>query len=232
MSIGPIKWHQRWLDVVFLHWSIPVAELRPLVPAHLELDTHDGVGWVSLVAFRLQGRPWWLPFYAGLGNTNEVNFRTYVRCEGSPGVYFLSMHAHSRLAVWVARLVTPFPYQHGRVAYARAGDEYRFTEGQAPDPLRFRPVGAAHEPAAGSLDEWLTERYAAFTDKRDGSIVAAPVTHPRWHLQGVELLDAGARRGPWWRLAPARPPNMLHFSPGVEAKFGPFRVAFRSAKGR
>jgi uncharacterized protein YqjF (DUF2071 family) len=171
---GPIKWYQRWLDVLFLHWSLPVAGVRPLVPAALEIDTHDGVAWVSLVLFRLQGRPWWLPFYAGLGDTNEVNFRTYVRCEDRPGVYFLSMHAHSRLAVWAARRLTPFPYLHGQVAYARVGAEFRFTEGQAPDPLRFRPAGDGHDPAAGSLDEWLTERYSAFADRLDGSIVEAP----------------------------------------------------------
>ena len=35
--------HQRWLDLLFLHWAVPVEVLRALVPASLEIDTCDGV---------------------------------------------------------------------------------------------------------------------------------------------------------------------------------------------
>jgi uncharacterized protein YqjF (DUF2071 family) len=241
-QLGPVKWVQEWLDVLFLHWSVPVAELRPHVPLPLEIDTREGLSWVSLVLFRLKTRPWWLPFYFPLANTTEVNFRTYVRCGDQPGIYFLSMHAHNRLAVWFARWLTPFPYRLGPVSYTRSGEDFLLAEGNDPAPLRIHPTGDAIETAVGSLEEWLTERYTAFAEQgphvqpvysRVGSgesiqpgnrIVEAPVRHPRWHLRTVEIVAAGSRTGPWWTLAPARPPDLLHFSTGVQAKFGPFRT--------
>src|SRR4051812_2155420 len=88
---GPWLWSQHWLDLFFAHWPVAVADLRPHVPAALEIDTCDGTAWVSLVAFRLERiRRRWLPSLGFVTNALELNLRTYVHHQGEPGIYFLS----------------------------------------------------------------------------------------------------------------------------------------------
>lgn len=42
---------QGWKFVTFLHWCYPPAQIRPLVPPGLDLDTFDGSAWIGLVPF-------------------------------------------------------------------------------------------------------------------------------------------------------------------------------------
>ena len=46
-------WKQSWCDLLFAHWVVPVAELQPLIPAELELDTYEGQAWVGVVPFTM-----------------------------------------------------------------------------------------------------------------------------------------------------------------------------------
>ena len=106
---GLVVGHQRWRDLLFLHWPIPVAILRPLIPRQLEIDTYDGVAYIGLVPFWMTGvRPNWAPAQSAFSFL-ETNVRTYVYSEGcngrDPGVYFFSLEAASAIAVAVARQV-------------------------------------------------------------------------------------------------------------------------------
>ena len=31
-----------WIDLLFMHWPVPIAALRKLIPPALEVDTFDG----------------------------------------------------------------------------------------------------------------------------------------------------------------------------------------------
>src|SRR5690606_8501773 len=58
---------QRWRDLLLLHWPAPLDALRARVPASLELDTHEGRAWVSVLAFRAEHtRPRGVPSQWGL----------------------------------------------------------------------------------------------------------------------------------------------------------------------
>ena len=92
------RWSQHWRDLLFAHWPVPAAALRRLVPDCLDIDTHDGVAWVSAVAFRLERvRFRWSPPLAFCSSFAELNLRTYVRHRGEAAIYFLSIHAGRRL---------------------------------------------------------------------------------------------------------------------------------------
>src|SRR5688572_18438599 len=78
----PIVGYQRWRDLLFLHWPIPVEVLRPLVPEPLSIDTYEGVAYVGLVPFWMIGvRPTWAPERSAF-RFLETNVRTYTHLEG------------------------------------------------------------------------------------------------------------------------------------------------------
>ena len=41
LSDKPWALHMRWLNLLFMHWTVPAERLRPLIPPGLELDTFD-----------------------------------------------------------------------------------------------------------------------------------------------------------------------------------------------
>jgi uncharacterized protein YqjF (DUF2071 family) len=97
---GRASQRQTWLELLFLHWSVPTEALRPLVPPRLQIDTYEGQAYLGLVPFTMTGvRPLWFPAVPGLSSFHEVNVRTYVHQDGcEPGVWFLSLDASNLLA--------------------------------------------------------------------------------------------------------------------------------------
>jgi hypothetical protein len=96
---------QSW-NLLFVHWVVDVAAIRPLVPATLAIDIFEGR--VSLGPIRVR-------------DFLEVNLRTYVPADGVPGVWFFSLDAESRVAVWVDARCFALPYFSARMACERAG---------------------------------------------------------------------------------------------------------------
>src|SRR5690349_15164289 len=91
---------QRWSDLLFAHWPMPVDDVRALVPPSPPLDIYDGSAWISVASFYLSHlRPRYLPAVPWVSAFPELNVRTYVSLGGKPGVYFFSLDAGSRLAV-------------------------------------------------------------------------------------------------------------------------------------
>lgn len=220
-------WSQHWRDVLFLHWRVPVQTVVSHLPPALTLDTRDGEAWVTLVLFRLRVRPTWMPFLPGVSNLIEVNLRTYVRYQGQPGIWFLSVHADNRLAMWAARQLTPLPYRHATMQYRHFPTHRRFlswsdTAGGPMTDFSFLPIGGEQELAKETLDEWLLERYRLFALGRRGMLVEAEVAHPQWLAQPVDLLRIVNHVGYDCGLNLQRAPELAHFSPGVAAYFGKF----------
>lgn len=219
---GRLEGRQSWRDLLFLHWSVPAEELRPVVPVELPLDLRDGVAWVGVVAFSVHGaRPPLVPSSLGL-DFLETNARTYVRLPGGePAVWFFSLDAESRVAVAAARLRYGLPYHAARmrrgerdgwVAYsttrrspARAGLEVDYQVGE--------PAGTA---PPGSLEEFLVERYALHVVR--GGLHTVRVRHDPYPLRRAE---ARVRREDLLAAAGVRRPEaapLVHFSDGVDVE--------------
>src|SRR6186713_2483162 len=54
LPIGSWRYYQEWNDTLFLHWNVPASELIKVIPKGLPLDTFNGEGWISLVAFTME----------------------------------------------------------------------------------------------------------------------------------------------------------------------------------
>jgi uncharacterized protein len=222
--------HQRWRDLLFVHFAYPADEVRRLVPAELELDLWDGMAWVGIVPFamgavrlRLQPRALGLSFL-------ETNLRTYVHHRGKPGVYFFSLEASSLLAVKAARWGWGLPYHHASMRMTEADGTLAYATTRRSDPrarcsARCRPGEVLGACVPGTFEFFLLERYCLFSVRR-GRVLKGHVHHVPYPAQRVELLELseGLTEAAGLR-PPGRPPEVAHFSRGVDVEvFGPVRV--------
>jgi uncharacterized protein YqjF (DUF2071 family) len=221
-------WSQRWTNLLFLHWQVPADVLLPHVPPGVTIDTYEGSAWASLVLFRLQVRPRWLPVVPGFSTLHELNLRTYVSHREKPGICFLSLHANNRWAIRMARWLTPLPYFNARICYQEAGTGFSFDcrDSTLPDcglSIGFRPHGEPRPVVDGTIDSWLLERYRLFIAGKCRRLQTAVVAHPRWTIQQATAKMSANTIGARFSLDLARPPDLIHFSTGVEAQFGAFQ---------
>jgi uncharacterized protein YqjF (DUF2071 family) len=191
--------HQRWSELGFLHWPVPASLLRPLVPARLEVDEHEGQAYVGLVPFTVgRSRAGFLPPLPGLDRFHEVNVRTYVHLEGrDPGVWFFSLDANHRLAVAVARTVFHLAYRYASITMERTQPTVRFASrrvGPGPLPARcaitYAPKGPVAPARPDTLEHFLVERYVLYATAGD-RLYQGRVHHAPYPLQqaSVEGLD-------------------------------------------
>ncbi|MCA8958309.1 MAG: DUF2071 domain-containing protein [Planctomycetes bacterium] len=212
-------WRQSWRDLLFAHWPLPAERLQPLVHASVRVQEFDGVSWVGVVPFRMAGvmrRP--LPDLPWVSAFPELNLRIYVESEGKPGVWFLSLDAANRLAVWAARRLFHLPYFHARMSVTGLPEQVRYRSFRCSRSrgiefvADYRPISGPYRAKPGSLEHWLTERYCLYTQDRRGRLVRAEVQHVPWPLQRaeaeIERNDLLVPHG----LAVDGPPALLHFS--------------------
>ncbi|HEX4954597.1 MAG TPA: DUF2071 domain-containing protein [Thermoanaerobaculia bacterium] len=216
-------WRQAWCDLLFAHWPVPAAVLRPLVPPELTVQEWDGTSWVAVVPFRMEGvmrRP--LPDLPWISAFPELNLRLYVERDGIPGVWFLSLDATNPLAVLAARRLFHLPYFRADITMETAGSDFlyrskrRRAAGGGAFRGRYRPTSEPYEATPGTLEHWLTERYCLYAADPRGRLYRAEVHHAPWPLQRAEAeieensLFAGHFPGP------TGPPALLHFARRIE----------------
>jgi uncharacterized protein YqjF (DUF2071 family) len=181
---------QTWHDLLFAHWPLPPAMLRPLVPAQLALDLFDGHCWIGVVPFRMSGvRRRGVPPLPGLSRFPELNVRTYVTHGGKPGVYFFSLDAANLPAVWAARKFYHLPYFHAQMKSADLGGTILYSSRRRQSAAefrgRYRPTTNVALLSQGSLEHWLTERYCLYTTHRN-AVYRGEIHHQPWPLQDAE----------------------------------------------
>jgi uncharacterized protein YqjF (DUF2071 family) len=187
----------RWHELLFMHWRVPVAALRPHVPRTLSIETFDGSAWLGLVPFRMSGvRPRCVPPVPGLSAFPELNVRTYVvpkRTTEKPGVWFFSLDATSKIAVRAARRLFALPYYDAYISCHVNGStntptvhysSRRTHHGAEPAELdtEYRPAGTAFHAKPGTLDYFLTERYCLYS-ARGERLYGCEIAHAPWPLQ-------------------------------------------------
>jgi uncharacterized protein YqjF (DUF2071 family) len=222
MPDRPWVMRQSWHDLLFAHWPLKPAELRPLVPPTFDLDLFGGDAWLGIVPFHMTNvAPRGMPALPWVSAFPELNVRTYVRVADRPGIYFFSLDAGSALAVRAARAVFNLPYHRAsmKVACRDALIEYksRRTRGAAEFAATYQPTGVPFTATKPSLEYFLTERYCLYHMNRRGLPYRLEIHHPAWMLQLAEgnlarntMAEANGLR------LPNRPP-ILHFAKRQDA---------------
>lgn len=234
---GPLAGYQTWTDLLFVHWRIPAALLRPLLPAGVEIDEFDGTAWVGLVPFHMSGvRPWWFPAVPGVSEFHETNVRTYVICNGEPGVWFFSLEAAQSLAVKVARWRWRLAYHRAEMQIESNGStrEYR-SRRLWPPPVPadtniaveigdWQPGGDSKgEAQLGTLEFFLVERYLLFTEIAPGRIARGQVHHRPYPLKAARLVRCEQSLLPAAGIHVEEMPVHTLFSPRVDVDIFPLR---------
>ncbi len=194
LPAGPWVMAQTWHDLLFAHWPVPIATLRPHIPTCLAIDTFEGQAWLAVVPFRMSGvRLRGTPAAPWLSAFPELNVRTYVAADGKPGVWFFSLDAGNPLAVAIARAWFHLPYFRARMSCEERSDwiEYKSerTHRYADRAVlagRYRPAGEPFSPQPGTLGHFLTERYCLYASDRRDQIIRGEIHHPPWPLQVAE----------------------------------------------
>jgi uncharacterized protein YqjF (DUF2071 family) len=217
-----------WLHVVMIHLEVGARDLQAVTP--FALDLWEGRAFVTLVAFTLRGMHPRLGgrlgelLFTPLATHRFLNVRTYVRHQGEPGIHFLAEWLDNRLAVRLGPALFGLPYRRGRLEHHQ---EWRTGElcGRVEDArtgarLVYRAEAEIGTPefapcAAGSLGEWLMERYTAF-NCAVGRRRFFRVWHEPWPQVRVDarLEDRTLLAREWPFLGGAELIG-AHYSPGV-----------------
>jgi uncharacterized protein len=215
MPSRPWVMTQTWSDLLFAHWPVDASLVRPAVPAALQLDLFDGQAWLAVVPFRMSN-------VASRGTAFarrtflEVNVRTYVTAGGKPGVFFFSLDASSRLAVWGARTFLNMPYHLASMTLDAHGADVTFCSKRRHSGERFiagyRPLGDAGAARPGTQEHFFAERYCLYHVDRGGRPYRLEIHHRPWPLQAAhaeieanELLDTTV-------VGPAKAPAHVLFA--------------------
>lgn len=221
-------WQQQWYDLLFAHWAVEAGQLREWIPEELEIDTHSGMAWIGVVPFRMRMKRRGVPGIPTVSHFAELNVRTYVKLDGKPGVWFFSLDAESRLAVWGARRFFHLPYYHAEMQVRQEGEwiDYQSTRRGASTGrfvARYRakvPVSLAIE---SSLEHWLTERYCLFARSKCGAYWCGEIHHSPWPLQQAEAeIRENTMLAPLGLAVPEGEP-VLHFARNIDVALWPLR---------
>jgi hypothetical protein len=187
-----------WDRVLMMHFAVDPAALQRETP--FDLDLWRGEAFVSLVAFTMRGmrlRRGGVAtrcLLAPIATHEFLNVRTYVRHGANTGISFLAEWVPSRLSCLLGPRLFSLPYRLGEIRYSHEHETGRLTghirdarsAGQFAYRARLAPDACWQSCVAGSVDEWLMERYAAFNcaGSRQRSF---RVWHEPWQQAAAEV---------------------------------------------
>jgi uncharacterized protein len=220
---------QTWHDLLFAHWPLPPAALRPIVPPALRLDTFDGQCWVGVVPFWMSGvRARGLPALPALSRFPELNLRTYVSYAGKPGVYFFSLDAANLPAVWAGRTFFHLPYYHASMTSVESQGAIRYCSrrqvGCATFRGSYRPTSAPLVRGRETLADFLTSRYCLYTAHQN-RVYGCQIHHLPWSLQDAEAEFEKNTVAAAAQIALPDTAPLLHFAQRLDVLIWPLRPA-------
>lgn len=234
-----VRWpvmRQEWRDVVFLHWAYPPAAVARQLPRGFSVHTCEGRAWVALTSFRLAA--------CGLGPAPplsawtfpETNLRTYVvGPNGEDGIWFLDIDAGSLPFALGARLGLGAPYHWADMSVRRTGQSVRYESRRrgpvaAGHDIEIRVGAAVPDSARRGLVDWLTGRWRSWTALA-GAAICSPVAHEPWPLRHADLVSLEEAVFSPAGLGPPDGDPLVHYAPGVNARFAPSRPYVRGLPG-
>ncbi|MEC5424821.1 DUF2071 domain-containing protein [Virgibacillus sp. C22-A2] len=181
---------QKWDHLLFMHLPVPPEIMKRQLPKGLDLDTYDGVAWLTIIPFRISDMRFRnMPPIPFLHSFLELNVRTYVCRNGIPGVYFFNLEADKLLAVLGARLAS-LPYFHAKMKMRETNGTFHYSSIRKGNSNimflgSYHPIFEAYYPKERSLPYWLLERYYLWTS-RNNSLFLGGIHHKQWKIHDAK----------------------------------------------
>jgi Uncharacterized conserved protein (COG2071) len=230
-----------WFDrVVALSFAFPEAALRPMVPEGLEIDTHEGFGFITAAMVWTRNlRPAGFPAFLGQ-DFFLAGYRIFTRLRDETGrrlrgLNIIRSETDKRRMVWSGNLLTKYRYRHARVNIATTGTQTR-VETTLGDGTRTLDVtfDDPREPVAlpeGSVfEDWRSARRFAgpmpftFSAEDDGSFVVIEGIREDWTPRPVAVKE--------WKVSLFDETPLREFEPRLANAFTVENIAYRWERGR
>jgi uncharacterized protein len=190
--------HQKWRDLLFLHWSYDPVKLQKILPEGLFVDSYENRGFIGITPFFMfDVRPKFLPSVKAVSEFSEVNVRTYVYDkDGTPGIFFFSLDANQPIAVELAKFLY-LPYYHAEIDSRKEEDTdtifFKIKRDDVPADMQsefiYKMLGEEFFAESGTLEFFLTERYILFShDKETDQLYRGRVYHMPYPLRMSTVL--------------------------------------------
>lgn len=191
----------RWNNLAFVHWPYEPEVVQALLPDGLEVDTFDGMAYVSLIPFEMnQATPRFVRPLPWVSNFAETNVRTYVvDTAGNRAIWFFSLEADRLPIVAFARWLLGFPYIWSDLTVETRDGWRRYETRSRRWPRQPRSTTAVAVEIGdridrpSDLDAFLTARWGTVARwpsgwlRRFGRLRHHPVDHPAWQLHEATI---------------------------------------------
>jgi len=226
--------------VVAVSFAFPEAVLRPLVARGLEVDTHEGLGFVTVaMVWTKRLRPAGFPRFLGR-DFFLAGYRIFVRFEEASGrrlrgLQILQSETDKHSMVRLGNLMTGYHYQHVAVQIT---DRDRETEvktatasGEPKLDLTFAlPASEVGLPEGSPFKDWRSARRFAgpmpftFSPQANGSFVIVEGRRQDWEPHPVVVKH--------WQVSLFSSPAFRGVTPVLANAFTVKNIPYRWEKGR
>jgi uncharacterized protein YqjF (DUF2071 family) len=223
----------RWSNLAIITYDVDPDLLNDYLPPDCVLDTIDGRGFVSLVAFDFLDTCVLDVAWPGFVNFPEINLRFYVRGPGDRrGVSFIRELVPQRSVAQIARSIYNEPYfavpmtsviniASGRITTTHVAQ----FAGRA-NTIRVSGSTDTIRPAETSREHFFKEHSWGYGTSRDRRLITYEVRHPIWSVYRDPRIDSldwdfvGVYGSTWEFLQNAEPYSLL-FAVGSEVAVFP-----------
>jgi len=226
--------------VAAVSYAFPEELLRPMVEPALELDTFQGLGFVTVaMVWTRRLRPAGFPAFLGQ-DFFLSGYRIFTRLRDESGrrlrgLKIIRSETDRRRLVWSGNLLTEYRYRYVRVAVEHIVDSthVRTTRpgGALSLDLTFTTTTEDTPPPAGSpFPDWHTARQFAgpmpftFSPRPDGRVVVVQGTRESWRPRPVAVQN--------WQVALFEEPPFRGTSPILANAFAVENIDYRWERGR
>lgn len=179
-----------------MSFAFPEAVLRPFVPDGLEMDTHEGQGFLTVaMVWTKKLRPAGFPEFLGQ-DFLLAGYRVFTRLREESGrrlrgLKIIRSETDKKRMVWAGNLLTAYNYRHVIVRVTESGSETivetSLTNGTRTVLLTFgRPGEGVALPVGSPFRDWHTARLFAgpmpftFSPRSDGRFMVIEGSRQDW----------------------------------------------------
>ncbi len=207
----PFEANTTWAQALCINYAVDPEALRPLIPEVFELDLHEGMAYVSLLASRLKSFGMGQVPKALRMNFYQATYRAHVthtdfRGEKHRGCFFLRCETNSTLMSTVANSLPEFKDHQASthpILMVRNGDNLIFSVDSGDDPggkvvlvldlsreLDRMPASSLFS-SVEAADDFLVDIHDAFAHESEADeVLYLRLDRGEWNIRIFEPIDA------------------------------------------